>query len=322
MAAHDTVASQLATISRHLEPRLLEALRARGHDALRPSFARFLYLLWDGPRTLGDIAETLGLSRQAVSQLAGRVEASGYAERRPNPADARSRIVVITDRGRAVDDDRAREAIAKCQAAYAGIVGDAAISDFVEALGALRSAFGVPSLPAGSRANIGVLPLVALAASDQVFRSMADARHGGVRRAHVELLARIDGTGARPVDVARSLGITRQAAGATLGELAHLGYLHRRRDADDHRSVVFTPTDRGIELMADDASARHALDAWIARVLTPAQYGALTETGHRLAHALVPGRPELQRLAGSLRRRLGPIDAGHLATLLAGEDGC
>jgi len=320
MAGHDTVASQLSTVSRDLEPRLLDALRARGHDALRPSFARFLYLLWDGPRPLGDIAEALGLSRQAVGQLAGRVEAAGYAERRPNPDDARSRIVVITARGRAVDDDRAREAIAKCQASYEAIVGAAAMREFVEALGALRSAFGVPSLPAGSRASIGVLPLVAMAASDQVFRSILDAGHRGVRRPHVELLAWIDTAGARPVDVARAQGITRQAAGATLGELEQLGYLRRRRDPDDHRGVVFSPTDLGAQLMADDGSARLALDAWIAAVLTGQQYDALHEVGRRLAHALLPGRSDLAQLASALRRQLGPADAARLATLLM-EDG-
>lgn len=319
MGAGGDVVRQLLAISRDVEPRLLVALRERGHDGLRPQYARFLYLVWDQPRPMGEIAEALGLSPQAASQLAGRIEAAGYVERRPNPADGRSRLVFITPLGRAVDDERARDAIATCEAHYAGIVGAPAVRDLVNALAALRDAFDVPAHPATARASLGVLPLVALAARDAVVDRIVAAGHPSVRPPHVEILPLV-GEGCRPADVARAQGTTRQAASATLGEMEQLGYLRRRPDPDDQRAVLFVPTRAGAELLDADATARGALDAWFRTILTKRQDAALRAVAERLAAVLQPGSGELDELAHALRRRLGPASAARLAALLVEEE--
>ncbi len=145
MRRADDLLRHLLGISRDFELRLLSALHERGHEGLRPSFGRFLYLVWDEPRPLKVIAQELGISRQAASQTARRVEAAGYAELRPDPADGRSKIVAITPQGRAVDDDRAREAIEKCESRYEAIVGAPALRTFVEALADLRDAMDDPA---------------------------------------------------------------------------------------------------------------------------------------------------------------------------------
>ncbi|WP_328998851.1 MarR family transcriptional regulator [Kribbella sp. NBC_00709] len=55
-----------------------------------------------GPVTISTLAEKLGVTQQAASKSVADLSSRGYVSRRPDPADARARIVVLTDRGQAV----------------------------------------------------------------------------------------------------------------------------------------------------------------------------------------------------------------------------
>jgi DNA-binding MarR family transcriptional regulator len=66
----------------------------RSHTALLP------HIDLEGTR-LGDLAERLGVSKQAVSQLVDDLEAVEMVARVPDPDDARAKRVVFTDAGRA-----------------------------------------------------------------------------------------------------------------------------------------------------------------------------------------------------------------------------
>lgn len=191
-----------------------------------------------------------------------------------------------------------------------------ALGDFVEALGVLRDALDVPSHRASARTSLGVLPLVALATRDALVQLIMDAGYDDVRPSHVDLLPLVTGTGARPVDVARHQGISRQAASATLQELEQLGYLDRRPDPDDQRGVVFTVTNLGLSLLEVDASGRLALGSWFKKLLTPSRYNAFRSVARNLVQALEPSRTELENLAHSLRHQLGSQGAARLAALL------
>jgi DNA-binding MarR family transcriptional regulator len=339
----DNLPRHLLGVSRDFEPRLLRALRARGHPGLRPSFARFLYLVWGEPRPLNSIAEELGISRQAASHTAALVEDAGYVERRPNPADGRSKLVAITPQGRAVDDERAREAIAKCEARYEAMIGTESLWVLRGSLAALRDGLHVSGPPASARASLGVLPLVALKARDDMVRSMASKGHD-LTPSHHEVLPLIGEGGARPVDVARFQGISRQAAGSTLQELEARGYLESHSETTDRRGVVFTLTGRGLDLVdqhvaaADEVEARSravlghqrfdrlrrvAKDLFVALQLEAALAGgdARPEEAIDGSSASFRARPEdLEALANRLRRSLSPVDVARLGMLLATRD--
>ncbi len=55
--------------------------------------------------TLGELAERLGLTSGGVSALADRLERAGQVERVPNPRDARSRLLRLTEAGTCLLDD-------------------------------------------------------------------------------------------------------------------------------------------------------------------------------------------------------------------------
>jgi DNA-binding MarR family transcriptional regulator len=56
----------------------------------------------EGPRPVGEIAENLGVTSQAVSKAVRELESLGYVDRRADPLDGRVRRVALTERGRAV----------------------------------------------------------------------------------------------------------------------------------------------------------------------------------------------------------------------------
>jgi DNA-binding MarR family transcriptional regulator len=81
--------------------RIIRELNAAGFDELRvPHMAVLQFPGPDGVRP-GTLAERAGMSKQAMNQLLGSLEALGYIVRSDAPDEGRARIVRFTKRGRA-----------------------------------------------------------------------------------------------------------------------------------------------------------------------------------------------------------------------------
>ncbi len=52
--------------------------------------------------TIGELATVAGVRKQTMAESVEHLERAGYIERRPNPHDARSRLLFLTKRGEAV----------------------------------------------------------------------------------------------------------------------------------------------------------------------------------------------------------------------------
>jgi len=75
------------------------ALEGQG-IAVRPAHGYTFQLLASTGGATGDqVAEHLGVTKQAASQLLEGLERSGYIARRPHPGNHRARIAVLTDAG-------------------------------------------------------------------------------------------------------------------------------------------------------------------------------------------------------------------------------
>ncbi|MFF7159208.1 MarR family transcriptional regulator [Streptomyces sp. NPDC008139] len=72
---------------------------ALGYTDLRPTHGFVFSRLAPSGATVTEIAEHLGVTRQAASQIVDELERKGYVERRPHPDDARARLVVLTSQG-------------------------------------------------------------------------------------------------------------------------------------------------------------------------------------------------------------------------------
>jgi DNA-binding MarR family transcriptional regulator len=80
-------------------PRLRAAFAAAGLEGLRPAQSVALVPLAAGGLHASDLADRLGVSRQAVAQATAALEGHGYVTRVPNPDDARARIIELTPQG-------------------------------------------------------------------------------------------------------------------------------------------------------------------------------------------------------------------------------
>ncbi|MFE3885466.1 MarR family winged helix-turn-helix transcriptional regulator [Streptomyces lydicus] len=112
-------ALSFSTLVLALSGQLVQEIHTRvagqGFADLRPvhgfAFARISL----GEVTTADLAEHLGVTKQAAAQLVEELVRKGYVQRRPHPQDARARLLELTTRGRAATraaDQAARAAVA------------------------------------------------------------------------------------------------------------------------------------------------------------------------------------------------------------------
>jgi DNA-binding MarR family transcriptional regulator len=118
-------------------------LHAAGFEGLRFSHGFLIQHVVEGPKPVGEIAELMDVTQQAVSKTVTELERLGYLERTSAPEDARVRLVGLTQRGRdALEVARAarQETIADLRARLGAARVDDATSllrDVIGALGAL-----------------------------------------------------------------------------------------------------------------------------------------------------------------------------------------
>jgi DNA-binding MarR family transcriptional regulator len=80
--------------------RMRIALAERGFDDFRRGDGAWVRILGEQPCGLGEMAEFIGISPQAVTKMADSLERRGYVERRDDDADRRRVVLHLTNRGR------------------------------------------------------------------------------------------------------------------------------------------------------------------------------------------------------------------------------
>ena len=94
-----SLAFGLLAAARALADGISAGLRARGFGDVRPAHGFAFARLAAGGATITQLAEHLGLTRQAAGQLVDELIAKGYVERHPHPRDGRARLIVLTEKG-------------------------------------------------------------------------------------------------------------------------------------------------------------------------------------------------------------------------------
>ena len=79
----------------------------------------------------------------------------------------------------------------------------------------------------------------------KVVEEFRDRGHLGLQNSHANVLAHLPFEGARITDLANSIGVTKQAIGLAVDELARLGYVERAADPGDGRAKLVCFTKRG-----------------------------------------------------------------------------
>lgn len=78
-----------------------QGLAERGFLDVRPVHGFAFARLSGAPATTAQLADHLGITKQATSELVAHLVGRGYLTRTPDPDDRRARLLVLTDRGHA-----------------------------------------------------------------------------------------------------------------------------------------------------------------------------------------------------------------------------
>jgi DNA-binding MarR family transcriptional regulator len=111
---------------------------AKGFADVRPVHGYAFVRISAGGATVLDVAEHLGVTKQAASQLVEHLVQGGYVTREPHPDDARARLLSLTSRGRACTRTAERAAI-ELVSAWREAMGAKDFAALQRALGAVVS---------------------------------------------------------------------------------------------------------------------------------------------------------------------------------------
>lgn len=89
----------LAQAFRVLTDELHLRLAKLGYDDVRPAHGFVFQLISHNGATVNEVAEHLGITKQAASQMLDYLEQRGYILRQPNFKDLRGKLVTLTDKG-------------------------------------------------------------------------------------------------------------------------------------------------------------------------------------------------------------------------------
>ncbi|WP_369199635.1 MarR family winged helix-turn-helix transcriptional regulator [Streptomyces sp. PU-14G] len=119
-------------LSGQLVQEIHTSVSQQGFEDLRPAHGFAFARISAGGATTSDLAEHLGVTKQAAAQLVEELVRKGYVVRHPHPYDARARLLGLTETGWAAArgaDQAARAAVAPWrealgQARFSALVAD------------------------------------------------------------------------------------------------------------------------------------------------------------------------------------------------------
>jgi DNA-binding MarR family transcriptional regulator len=318
----------LLGVARHLQTSMMHTLQEQcGHESLRLGFAPYVTLLGEGDKRLTDLAEILGVSRQACNQTVKQIEAAGYIERTADPADGRAKQLALSPKGIKLRRD-GLHCLAQLDRQFVDLVGAATIDDTSRSL---RKIYQRLSLGLTQQSNTSTVPgmggLLPRLSDYILLRLMELTRakgHPGLKLCFGQVLTLIGPGGGRIQQIAAIQDISKQAISVIVNELESLGYLQRQTDAQDARQILLRFTDRGECLIADSVASVDQLEAEFAAIIGKAALKRMNATLHdlyrglRLEHDVFEthSTADINQLAQQLQQQLGDHGSQALARLL------
>src|ERR1700740_2341524 len=94
-----SVATDALLLATQLTEAIHEGVGHRGFTDIRPAHGFAFARISAGDATIADVAEYLGISKQAAAQFVHQLEEHGYVTRKAHPLDARASLLALTRRG-------------------------------------------------------------------------------------------------------------------------------------------------------------------------------------------------------------------------------
>jgi len=325
----DNFSRHVLGLARYFQRSMMTTLRDEyGHQQLRLGYAPYITLLGSSDMRLTELAEAIGISRQACNQAVKQITAGGYIDSKPDPSDGRARQLVLSAKGRSLLADGA-EVVQRLDQRFRGLVGKQA---FEEACASLRklhrglelTAPNVTGAPDTHPVLGGLLPMLSVYIVQHLMELTIDHGHPGLKFSFGQVLMLIGPSGGRIQQRAAVHDVSKQASSAIATELEELGYITREVDQDDARQVVLWLTADGRQLIADSVQSLEQMEREFRQMLGKRGFQRLASVVLQLCkelqidqeYSLSPSAENLQQLARRLRKQLGEDGSHELARLL------
>jgi DNA-binding MarR family transcriptional regulator len=327
----DNFARHILSVNVYIQSEIMKTLTEKhGHTALRINFEPYIMIAGDSGARLSDIADVLGISRQAANHYANQIERAGYLERKPDPSDGRAKLLIPTARARTLMRQGAREA-AKFQKSFTAMVGEEALRGATRGIRELNQALGL-LLPFEFAQNAepnlaAVLPRLANYVTHRLQGLTMARGHSALKPSFASVLAAIGPGGGRIQHMADTQAVSKQAISAVASELEDLGYIERRPDPGDARQLILVFSPSGCRLIEDSVSALDELEQELSRLLGREGFNQLTDTLRQIYQSLhleedvfgSEDSDDIIVLAKQLIKRLGDDGARALAKLILAD---
>lgn len=330
----DNSCRHLLGVAHYLQTSMMNTLQVQcGHDHLRLGFTPYISLIGERGRRLTDIADVLGISRQACNQAVKPIEAAGYIARTADLLDGRAKNLLLTAKGVKLRRDGMR-IVTRLDKEFSRIAGDETIADASRSLGKIYHHLGlgpnqqrVPQTP-----DVGMgalLPALADYILQRLMELTRDKGHRGLQLRFGQVLTLIGPSGGRIQQIAAIHDISKQAISAITTELEGLGYLQRHADPQDARQIVLHFTALGETLIANSVASVEELEKEFATIIGKAALKRMNATLHALYRGLrleqdifeKNSTADLSLLAQQLQQQLGDHGSQALARLLLSPSG-
>ena len=117
-------------------------------------------------------------------------------------------------------------------------------------------------------------------------RVQADPRYAGTRAAHLAVFPHLDLEGTRLTELARRMGVTKQAVSQVVDDLERLEAVERQPDPEDGRAKRVVFTDKGRAFMLEGLGVLQSLDAEALAEISPRRQQRLQEDLLKIMSAL------------------------------------
>lgn len=326
----NTLPPNLLNLAHYLQTRMMATLQNEcGHQRLRLGFAPYITLIGDRDYRPTELAEGLGISRQACNQVLRQVEAAGYVSYVPDPQDGRAKLLTLTDEGWRLRRNGV-EVVAALDDEFIALLSAAEIHAAGITLGKLTNALALGPVTRGSAATAyrgmgGLLPRMGEYILQRLMELTMAKGHPGLKLSFGQVIPHIGSSGGRIQAIAALRDVSKQAISAIAKELEELGYLRREHDPDDARQLVLRFTARGEQLLVDATGSLDELEAELAALVGDENYACLSTTLGKLHSGLALGagataakdNVDIKLLAEQLHQQLGTTRSRALGRLLA-----
>lgn len=326
-AYQSNFARHVLGVARFLQSDTMATLRnEQGHTALKLSYEPYISLIGEHGVSLTEVADALGISKQAANQTANQIEKAGYIHRVSSDTDKRSKLLQLTDRGlNLLADGAAAYKLTESKILSAAPRCD--IKELASALDQLVSQLNLSPIDTRQVKFGAQLSRLSDHINVRLMTLTSEFGHPNLRLSFAHILLHIGPRGTRMQDVAKVRQVSKQAISAIALELEELGFIYRDAEVGNKRQQILRFTAQGVQLIGDSVTAVGRLKQEFSEYLGTEKMQRLESEFHYLYQQLGLKheefgdlyQPELHKLASELRKQLGKDKAHDLARILLSQ---